>query len=169
MKSQIIDKKILKKSYKILALSLAIFILSLIFVFWRMGFWSPEKENRGKDQFRVTPLSHGFSFGSGVSESKIEISNFPPPENFSTFSYPEKKSLEIKTKCADAYYAILIFSQAEDYRQNPASAKFNKALPCQLGEKIEYQIDLTTLNLTQGKYYYFVADQGKVGNWYNPR
>lgn len=67
------------------------------------------------------------------------------------------------------YYTILIFSTEDDYRQTPANAKFNQATPCQRGQEIERAIDLGTLNLIQGRYYYIVADQEKSGTWYNPR
>ncbi len=160
--------KVLRKSYRILGLSFVILLSALFFFFWRgkalyEKISSPVKES----SFRVQPLSPGFRIGE--ERFSPSLKNLPAPDKFPYFVYPEKKSLEIKTKCADAYYTILIFSANYDYRLDPTLAKFNRAFPCQPGQKIEEKIDLTALNLAPGKNYYFVADQGKTGTWYNPR
>ncbi|MCX7778666.1 MAG: hypothetical protein N2259_00215 [Patescibacteria group bacterium] len=161
---------ILKKSYKILGLSLAIFALSLIFVFWRIKFWLPETRHENKNQLKISPLSQGFSVNHITSTSSSpDLWQFPAPEKFSVFRYPETKKINLTGRCQDDYYAILIFNQQDDYRRDPTLAKFNKAFPCQRGQKIKKEIDLTSLSLSAGQYYYFIADQGETGSWYNPR
>ncbi len=171
----------IKKSYKILGLSFAILILALLFFFWR-GRELYRAVNPVAGHFQLAPLSPGFT-EIGGSESPLankpradsyNLTNLPPPANFSSFSYNPldqngKKTLDLEIECQDAYYAVLIFNIKDDYRQNSGAARFNQAAPCQIGEKIERSIDLEKLNLSAGKYYYIVADQGLTGSWYNPR
>lgn len=179
-------EKILKKSYKILFLSFVILILALVFFLWRGR--ELYQAIKPSSQFRLTPLSPGFTIesGSGSPQFDFDISKLPSPNKFSSFSYNpsdpnRKKTLELKIECHDAYYTILIFNIKDDYRQNPGAARFNQAAPCpprlaresgeagQIGEKIKRSIDLEKLNLSTGKYYYIIADQGSTGSWYNPR
>lgn len=87
------------------------------------------------------------------------------------FSYTDHgpQMLEIAGKCVDAYYAVLIFSVSDDYTKNPSSAKYNQAQVCPKTKTFDRLIDLSSINLSDGKYYFFVADQGVNTPWYNPR
>jgi len=163
---------VLKKTYKILGLSILILILSLVFFFWRGKEITKNLETKNNQgQFRVQPLSQGFvEINSDRWQTDIHNQiNLPSPDKFNTFSYPQTKSLKTKTLCADTYLTVLIFNLKDDYRQNPGAAKFNSAFPCRKGEEFIKIIDLEKINLSQGKYYYIIADQGSTGSWYNPR
>lgn len=165
------EQRILRKSYKILGLSFLILIFSLIF-FLQSGykFFEQGKQlSEQKSSFQVQPLTQGFRVENSNLKRTNE-QNLPVPNKFSSFTYTKSKpqTIKIQTKCADDYYAVLIFKSTDDYRQNPASAKFNRAFPCQPGQIITKEIDLSSLNLADGVYYYFVADQGREGGWYNP-
>jgi hypothetical protein len=156
-----INKKILKKSYKILFLAALIFILVIFFVFFF------KKDLRSN--FNVTPLSPGFTT-SLESENVLDFKKLPPPSKFNHFIFNGLNSkLKIKTTCNDSFYTILIFKESDDYRFNPQLSKFNSAFPCNKEEQIEKEIDLKDLNFQPGKYYYIIADQGEKGTWYNPR
>ncbi len=99
------------------------------------------------------------------------VSDMPDPETFKTFTYDATrgKTLKVHSKgCPDKYFAVLIFSSADDYRANPAAAKVNQAFPCQK-QNTKIRLIMENYNLTSGDYYYFVADQGDAGSWYNPR
>ncbi len=163
------DKKILKKAYKILALSFALFFISAVLFFHERQSSSSTKTN---SSFSVQSLGSGFSDDNFRDAGNLQ--NFPPANQFKTLIYNstnsnQQKFLQIQTQCHDAYYTVLIFSSSDDYRQNPGSAKYNRAFACQKGQEIEHLVDLTGLNLADGKYYYFAADQGDKGSWYNPR
>lgn len=163
--------KILRKSHKIFKFLFLILILALIFFFWsgKKIFQKIESPSQSIGQFQVQPLNQGFQ----LNETNLNINNFrsnlPEPNKFPSFVYPQKKSLDIKIKCADVYYTILIFNSKDDYRKNPEVARFNKAFPCSKNETFRQSIDLTTLNLASGRYYYIIADQGEKGSWYNPK
>lgn len=164
-----IPKKIINKSYRILALSLLILIGAITFVVWRLP-----KETVTKDpthdisQFYVEPITPGFvgdTSGGGSSRTPL-----PPPAQLKHFDYsPSLTELDIQDKCSAAYYTILIYNAADDYRYNPSVNKFNQAFVCATKGAVEQKIILKNLNLTPGTYYYLVADQGTTGVWYNPR
>lgn len=162
-------ERILKKSYKILIISIIIFCIA-VFVFF-YGRKDGQKKSGGS--FWVEPLSPGFQSGNGTMVLDGVGKNFPAPEKFNDFIFDSKslilKSLKISGICSDAYYAVLIFSINDDYRGNPTAAKFNRAFSCPNDKKINQEIDLSSLHLLSGKYYYFVADQGASGSWYDPR
>jgi hypothetical protein len=157
-----VDKKILKKSYKILALSLAILAAAAVFL-RRAG---DEKTN----VYKVTPLSPGFVSAIGGDYGE-KLAKMPAPSEFQRLVVQpgSKPSLNVKTECRDAFYAVLVFEAGRDYRGDPSAAKFNSAFRCNKGEIVRKTIDLDGANLLPGDYYYFVADQGERDVWYNPR
>ena len=71
--------------------------------------------------------------------------------------------------CSDAYYVVLIFDAKNDFSKNPNTAKYNRASKCPSAKSFSETIDLGSLNLPAGTYYFFAADQGVSGSWYNPR
>ncbi len=159
--------KILKKSYKILIFSLIILGLA-IFFYWK-GI-NGQKDN--KENFQVIPLSPGFGIANDNSDGDGLDLSWPAPNKFHSFVYDQLssvKTLKIQDECQNAYLTVLIFSKNDDYRIHPASAKFNRAFECSLGQIFSQEINLTSLNLLAGNYYYFLADQGQEGSWYNPR
>lgn len=97
--------------------------------------------------------------------------DLPEAVSFKGFSYTAElgKQLSLSGACQDKYYAIVIFDSKDDYRQNPAAAKFNRAYECPENKTFQTDINLQQFNLPSGNYYLFVADQGETGSWYNPR
>ncbi|MCX6794423.1 MAG: hypothetical protein NTY31_00255 [Candidatus Falkowbacteria bacterium] len=164
--------QIIGKIYKIIGLILMILILALIF--WLRSDRASFPTTQPESGFQLAPLSPGFSNGSTPENSTSSTAILPPPSQFSYFNYDlaslnTKNTLSIEIKCQAAYYTILVFSSKDDYRENPAAARFNQATPCRLGEEIKRSLDLKELNLTAGRYYYIRADQGQAGSWYNAR
>lgn len=113
---------------------------------------------------------------AGVGEAKQNITatdtkDLKAPENFKTFTYDAKagKRIAISGNCHDKYYAFLIFNSTTDYRKNPSGAYANRATECPPSGVFTLQMDLRDINLESGSYYFFIADQGKTGTWYDPR
>ncbi|MBI5400801.1 MAG: hypothetical protein HZB12_01650 [Candidatus Yonathbacteria bacterium] len=96
---------------------------------------------------------------------------FKAPTNFKSFLYDATlgKKIALTGTCKDAYYALLIFKTADDYRKDPARSYYNSAYPCPASSLIALEVDLQSINLPTGSYYLFLADQGNTGSWYNPR
>ncbi len=164
-----------KKKIRIFSL---LILLGLVFWGWGAQFYSPRQEiaplaSVGGD-FSLSPLSPGFGF-SGPGGYRNPLLDYPDPARMRTFSYrlglyTDKTRLLIKDICADEYYAILIYRKGDDYRVQPNAALYNSAQLCASGKRFVVEIDLMgVLRDTPGSYYYFVADQGKVGEWRNPR
>jgi hypothetical protein len=163
-----------KKEYRILALAVAFFLIGLFF-FFRNGSpptsptspisTSPKKQVASAESVRpagsVQPLSPKFA-------------NFPLPSRFRKFTYDGtglngSASLAIGAVCHDAYVAILIFPAAVDYRSNADAAIYNIASPCDFNKAFDVVIHPTDLgHAPSGTYYFFTADQGTAGTWYNP-
>lgn len=103
--------------------------------------------------------------------SATETQKLPTATKFKTFSYDPKfgKVIEIAGTCSDFYYAIIVFKSTDDYKANPAMAKVNNAFECPASQMFKASLNLSDFNLPAGEYYFFVADQGKTGTWYNPR
>ncbi len=107
-------------------------------------------------------------------DEKVDISKpekLPPAAKFKIFTYDAKvgKIINISGTCSDIYYAVLIFSANDDYKTNPAAAKINRAEECPQNRQFKTEFNLKDYNLLSGEYYFFAADQGKTGTWYNPR
>lgn len=107
-------------------------------------------------------------------EEKVEAENIeklPESKLFQTFSYDSTKGkiIDITGICTDVYYTIVVFDAKDDYKKNQAAAKINSAHECPQSGKIKKSIDLSTFGIGSGEYYIFVADQGNIGSWYNPR
>lgn len=116
------------------------------------------------------------SIGEVTGSTKENIATadkkiFNAPENFKSFSYDASlgKKIALAGTCKDAYYALLIFKSIDDYRKSPASAYYNTAYPCPASGVVALEVDLRSINLQSGSYYFFLADQGNTGSWYNPR
>lgn len=95
----------------------------------------------------------------------------PQATQFKSFAYDQTigKTIAVSGSCTDAYYTIVIFRAADDYKKNPAAAVFNQAFPCPANHSFSQSIDIKNSNVPSGQYYFFVADQGNAGTWYNPR
>jgi hypothetical protein len=95
----------------------------------------------------------------------------PDAVRFESFDYDATlgKELDIESTCNDAYYTVLIFSDSTNYKTNPAAAKVNSGHECPANHTVSAKLNLADFNLASGKYYFFLADQGSSGTWYNPR
>lgn len=107
----------------------------------------------------------------GEKVSIAETEKLPESKQFSVFSYDSQKGKQVSISgaCYDAYYAFLVFRSFDDYKSRPDSSVINRALDCPQGNKFNFTVDLKDFNLPSGEYYFFIADQGKSGGWYNPR
>ncbi len=103
--------------------------------------------------------------------SATQTQKLPEAVKFKTFSYNPKigKIIEVAGACNDVYYAIIVFKSTDNYKTNPAMAKVNNAFDCPAARVFKANLSLADFNLPSGDYYFFVADQGKTGTWYNPR
>ena len=95
----------------------------------------------------------------------------PEAVQFKSFTYNQTvgKTITVSGSCKDSYFTIVMFRSTDDYKKNPASAVFNQAFPCPTNHSFSQSIDVKNSNIPSGHYYFFVADQGNTGLWYNPR
>ncbi|MEK7212806.1 MAG: hypothetical protein AAB686_03975, partial [Patescibacteria group bacterium] len=95
----------------------------------------------------------------------------PAAVEFKTFSYDPKigKVVAVSGTCSDVYYTFVVFDAKDDYRKDPTRAKINRAYECPSSKAFRLEMNLKDLNLAAGTYYFFIADQGARGTWYNPR
>ncbi|MGB7957732.1 MAG: hypothetical protein WCF77_02725, partial [Minisyncoccia bacterium] len=116
---------------------------------------------------QVQPTGSGLPFNS-------PFANFPPPSKFRTFTYDATgvnsgTPLTVTAKCNDTYVTMLIFPATVDYREGMDRAVYNEATPCSAGKTWSAVIGLDDLgHAPYGTYYFFTADQGTTGTWYNP-
>ena len=163
-----------KKEYRILAIAVAFFLVGLFF-FWHNNTAPatptpavPPPSNPAKPTVSIQPA------GSSGLPLNSPFVNFPPPSGFRTFtdsgtSLNGSSSLTIAAICHAAYVAVLIFPATVDYRENMARAVFNEAVPCDSGKPFSLVIHPADLgHAPTGTYYFFTADQGMTGTWYNP-
>ncbi|MFA6407207.1 MAG: hypothetical protein WCV80_00685 [Candidatus Paceibacterota bacterium] len=95
----------------------------------------------------------------------------PEATRFESFSYDPAvgKEVNFTSTCNDVYYSVLIFSGLDDYKKNPGAAKVNNSFACPTNRIAVIKFNIADFNLPIGRYYVFIADQGKSGTWYNPR
>lgn len=103
--------------------------------------------------------------------SSNDTTKLPISREFQSFAYDATTGMNIGVSgtCHDVYYAILVFSDSVDYRKNPSASIINKAFECGKDKSFKTELNLQSSNLKSGTYYFFVADQGERGSWYNPR
>lgn len=172
------EEKALKKSYKIFILASVFFAAGLFFFARQYIFPSPGNQNEDGQQEKAQltlGAAGGLSAGGNLSVSSPQnpsgenIRNYPPPEIFREFHYSGTlNSIEVSGSCKDAYYAILIYEVGRDYREDPASAKYNTAFLCPPDKKFAQKIDLVSLRLKEGDYYIIRASLPERGMWYDP-
>lgn len=173
---------LIKKVRKLLVLEITIFVLILIFGYRIYVFVSSDRAavldgqpfgisqipaKVGGDMVLDPNTNIRASHGSGITQNKDSYR----AESFRSFKYSalSEQFLEVSGSCKDDYYAILIFRKNDDFIKSAGSAKYNRASSCPASGKFIEKIDLKSINLTEGLYYFFVADQGASGSWYNPR
>jgi hypothetical protein len=169
---------------KKLRVALLCVLLLIAVLWWQIQFRSAPTSSRLSGapsissfgaKFGVEPLSPGFSLSGGPAGYRSPLADYPKPSTFKTFSYglgmySDKTSLSVSGLCADTYYVVLIFNAEVDYREQANMAVYNSAQPCKSGERFSTEINLDkAVSARPGRYYYFVADQGKTGLWRNPR
>lgn len=175
------------KFYKIAALVLFALLILLASAYW-YSFASrnnglppeaqPEQLAGESPEIKAAPLKESYRAAntpSGAAQNeKITINEaekLPDIKKFAAFFYDASsgKSTTISGACNDAYYAFLVFSTKDDYRKDPGAARVNRAFPCPENRVFKQEINFKEFNLLSGNYYFFIADQGKTGIWYNPR
>ncbi len=158
------DSKISNREYRILAVAIIFFAIGLFF-------FTKNESGTGKSDDYAKPSDLQVIQNSFADPS---FAKYPEPSELQTIDYRNGKinngeNFQITGDCHDAYLTILIFPAEVDYRSDLTKAIFNKALPCQAGQKFTYDITKDSfLNYPEGNYYVIMADQGKDGTWYNP-
>ncbi|MBI1755098.1 hypothetical protein HYR65_02330 [Candidatus Azambacteria bacterium] len=117
------------------------------------------------------PATSTIEYAPTVKATIAEPEKLPEQKEFRAFSYNPAtgRTLTVSGTCADAYYAVLIFDAKTDYRKDPAAARANSAFACPSERAFKKKLRMQDFNLPAGSYYFFTADQGKTGSWYNPR
>ena len=161
-----------KRVYRILVLAIAFFAVGLYFFLSDHPWTSKPSGASSSTTASAGANSGGVQSGNG---SYANLGSYPPQSQFRTFTYNSglidgAPALAVTSTCSDAYAAVLVFPTTVDYRQDPARAVYNKAFPCVSGSEVSTTIDAASLGSTaSGTYYYFTADQGASGLWYNPK
>ncbi len=147
----------IKREYRVLALAIVIFVAGAGFFFY--------------DKARVAEVRRTTNLASSDQGGEQPTLKGPEPSAFKIFSYALGKTLpSVKDTCRDAYISVLIFKANLDYRKDPARASINRAFSCNAGESFKFSLsNADTRGMEFGDYYIIVADQGRVGAWYNPR
>jgi hypothetical protein len=157
-----------KREYRVLALSIVFFAAGL-------GFFIADR-NAGPSS--VMPSAAGVSGGAGAAGAADgSLANDPAPSSFRTFTFDGQEingttSFALGAACTDAYVAVLVFPSSADYRENVSRAVYNHAFPCANASDGAISVALAPGDLgsaPSGTYYYFTADQGTSGVWYNPK
>lgn len=153
-------------------------LLGIAGFFWNERF-EPKSHDRyapaSGETFALSPTGGAFGLGQTSFETVERIIGPDPAEfqlvsterSFGDFISPYE--ITIRDICNDTYYVVLVFQKGVDYRSAPTAAIYNSATPCVKGESVNKQISFEEAGMTTGEYYYFVADQGVEGSWYNPR
>lgn len=93
----------------------------------------------------------------------------PATSTFTHVVYNGQSTIPVSLTCADAYSVVLMFSDAVDYRIDPVSALYNRAIPCQSVATTTERIDLSLIRMTKGDGYYIIrAHEGASGMWHDP-
>jgi hypothetical protein len=159
------------REYHLLALAVVFFLVGLFFFWYDRTAPAPvavPASDHVHPSVFVQPAQSGLPPNS-------PFANLPPPSGFRTFIYDGtgfngSSSLAVSATCRDAYVATLIFPAAVDYRMDMASAIYNEAIPCTVGKPFSLTIHPADLgHAASGTYYYFTADEGTTGTWYNPK
>lgn len=129
-----------------------------------------KKPEPPKEQFVIPMLTATSTYGN-EKVTTDQPKKLPEAVKFQSFSYDpaQGKVIAVSGGCTDTYYAVLVFDAKTDYRKDPAAARMNRALECPTNKLFHTEFNLSDFNLPVGSYYFFVADQGTQGSWYNPR
>ncbi|HUC01594.1 MAG TPA: hypothetical protein VMA75_01685 [Candidatus Paceibacterota bacterium] len=173
-----LPKEFRKREYRVLALAIAFFALGSFFFFADRSYVPQEKTAAGTAAEVVAPSADGapISPAEGSASLNPQFSDYPAPSRFRTFAFANGKiddgvSLTVTSTCADAYVAVLVFPASVDYRADIDREIYDSAFPCvTTGDVASTTIIAGDLgNAPSGTYYYFTADQGASGVWYNPK
>lgn len=152
-------KLLLRRSYRILALSLILLVLTVV-ILWRQP-WKhssiPEQEQTAK---KVTVYA----------DEPVSLKNGKSPAEFPLIEVKAGTATQftVQGTCQDIYYTVLLYASDRDYRDDPTANVFNQAFACNKGQKFNQEITLPVGRLIPGVYYLLQADQGAEDSWYNP-
>jgi len=173
MKEDLFDFKKINKT-AVLGVSAVLLIVILGYRFYMFMY------DRGGGAFQGRASLNAGDIVLGNSSDGSNPLNLPVADSFSKsrfygksfryfeYSPKDKYAISVSGECAAAYYSLLIFNARDNYNENPGAARYNVAMPCPSGRKFERIVDLSSLHLTSGTYYFFTADQGNDGPWFNP-
>jgi hypothetical protein len=139
-----------------------------------------------KTQFTLVPLKKFFEFSA--SEGTIETTKkldryserFKPDSEYNNAENSrinidissaidsegdEQPNLIFRGVCQKEYFVILMYSQSDDYINDPGKFIYNKAFSCKNGSYY-YELGDLPENLAEGTYYFMVAEEGETGPWY---
>ncbi len=81
-------------------------------------------------------------------------------------SDPTHNAFNISGSCSKPYFAVLVFANQTDYRDDPSRAVINRASAC-VGGSFSYSLKSEDFskNLSDGTYYVIVGEQGMRESW----
>lgn len=156
------------REYRVLAIALVFFFIGLFFFLRDGASTPPSSDAQPKPSVSVQSVQSGSALDPAFA-------NFPPPSRFRTFTYNGTNIngnalFAIGATCHDTYVAVLIFPATVDYRDDVNGAVYNIASPCSAGKIFTAVIQPSDMGgASSGTYYFFTADQGAAGTWYNPK
>lgn len=158
----------LGRVYRLVALAALFFASGLVFFFWHRA---PARPTPGLPaHVALTPSGLSSAPATVIqAQSPLVLTHFPSPDTLRHFTYRAGKpnSLEVAIVCRAAYYTVLVYPAATDYRQNAGAALYNVAKPCPTPGEFTASVPLGQLNLAAGEYYLVRAHQGAKGSWYD--
>lgn len=88
------------------------------------------------------------------------------PENEKISLSVSDSGFSLAGKCSARYATVMMFTNPEYVRSDPAKALINQALECLNGEfSADFSAAVLPNNLSVGSYYLYVADQPETGLW----
>jgi hypothetical protein len=97
------------------------------------------------------------------------LKHAPAPGTFESFVFYGQATTSATLVCQDNYGVVLIYPSTLDYRLNPLSFLYNRAMLCARDATSTQLISFEHVRLEASSTYYIVrAHQGKQGSWYNP-
>ncbi len=79
-------------------------------------------------------------------------------------SEQEESKILLRGACQKKYFVVLMYTNPNDYAEDPALFIYNKAFSCQNGA-YQYKLDDLPEQLSAGIYYFLVGEQGETGTW----
>ncbi len=154
---------VLRRSYRILGLSVLFFLLSLGLI---GRWWWQSSHDSGFGKLSLT--AGGYAPGPVSGDKPVVLVTGPEPAKLQHLSWPLRQDVKVQGDCHDQYFTVLLYPETRDYRQDPTGNVYNRAIACERDKPWHHTFATSSLFLTTGTYYLVRADQGAEGSWYNP-